>query len=82
MEEYLPPEKIWEKAKNRYEVILRVARQLRKLLEEEREGRMTLPQLNQTPGASEGSVSRLSNEKALFLSTLKRFLAEKEKDEQ
>lgn len=41
---HIAPEKIWQSFENRYEVIVRCSQLVRKLLEEQREGRLTLPE--------------------------------------
>ncbi len=46
MGEYIPPEKVWEKFKNRYEVIIKASQEVRRLLEEVREGRTNIPEKN------------------------------------
>lgn len=43
---YIPPEKIWEKFKNRYEVIILASQKVRELIEEAKEGRTTIPEKN------------------------------------
>jgi|UniRef100_A0A7C3YS47 hypothetical protein len=66
----IAPEKIWRKFENRYEVIIRTARLVRKLLEEQKEGRFSPPPTESGDPAN------------IFIYALKRILAEgKKKDE-
>ncbi len=70
MAKYIPPEKIWERYKNRYEVIIRAADLVRELLAEESEGR-----------TETSSDSAIKKKESIYIQALKRILSEKPKDE-